>query len=105
METIFTNLFINANKYSGGNPVWSIEINFEEKSYDIKISDNGIGIPENELPNIFNSFFRGSNTAGITGTGIGLVTVKQMVEEHNGIISVKNNDSGGITFKITFPDK
>jgi signal transduction histidine kinase len=103
METIFTNLFINANKYSPENTKWDIEMHFEEKYLEINISDNGIGIPENEIAFLFDSFYRGSNTTGIPGTGIGLVTVKQMIDEHNGTISVKNNPDRGVTFTIKLP--
>lgn len=103
METILRNLFLNANKYSPDNREWNTILNFKDKSYEIIISDKGIGIPENEIPRIFETFFRGSNTSGMSGTGIGLVTVKQMVDEHKGKISVKNNDDAGVTIKITFP--
>ncbi|MBN1632719.1 MAG: tetratricopeptide repeat protein [Ignavibacteria bacterium] len=103
METIFTNLFMNANKYSRGIAKWNIKVQYTDKYYEIYISDNGIGIPENEIQFLFESFFRGSNTAGIPGTGIGLFTVKQMVDEHKGKISVKNNKGRGVTFNITIP--
>ena len=103
METIFTNLFINANKYSPVNTKWNIDIEYSEDYLAINISDNGIGIPEDEIPFLFESFFRGSNTTGIPGTGIGLVTVKQMVDEHKGTITVKNNPGKGVTFSLRFP--
>ena len=103
METIFTNLFINANKYSPVNTKWNIDIEYSEDYLAINISDNGIGIPEDEIPFLFESFFRGSNTTGIPGTGIGLVTVKQMVDEHKGTITVKNNPDKGVTFTLLFP--
>lgn len=103
METIFTNLFINANKYSPVNTKWNIDIEYSEDYLAINISDNGIGIPEDEIPFLFESFFRGSNTTGIPGTGIGLVTVKQMVDEHKGTITVKNNPDKGVTFTLRFP--
>lgn len=103
METIFTNLFVNANKYSPVNTKWNIEVNFKDEYVDIYISDNGIGIPEDEISFLFESFFRGSNTTGIPGTGIGLITVKQMLDAHSGKISVENNKDKGVTFILKIP--
>ena len=68
----------------------------------ISISDNGIGIPEEEIPFIFDKFYR-SDKSKTGGTGLGLSIVKGFIEAHNGTISVLNNNNGGATFTISIP--
>ena len=68
---------------------------------NIEISDNGIGIPENEIPMIFDRFYRAKNSGqNIKGTGIGLSIVKTIVDRHDAKISVKSAIGKGTTFLI-----
>lgn len=101
------NLISNAIQYSkvGGE----IEIHFadDEKFTTVLVKDYGIGIPEEELPNLFERFYRvdKSRSTKTGGMGIGLSITKAIVERHGGIITVQSTLGIGTTFIMTFPQK
>jgi len=90
MEMVLSNLLSNAIKYTSHDG--NIKIEFSEISEDleIKISDDGIGIPKGDLIKMFGDFFRASNVKkdGFEGTGLGLSIVKQVIEKHHGKITI-----------------
>ncbi|MBV4356103.1 ATP-binding protein [Pinibacter aurantiacus] len=100
-EKIVLNLLSNAFKYTLSG---KIEIQLEEKNGNVllSVSDTGIGIPEKELPQLFNRFYRVKNAGGRTyeGTGIGLSLVKELVELHNGTIDVESKEGVGSVFSV-----
>lgn len=98
MSHAILNLLSNAFKYSEGNPI--IKISKEKESLDIEVKDNGIGIPESEINNLFQSFYRASNSSNFEGTGLGLAIVKEFVTINNGTISVKSKLNEGTSFII-----
>ncbi len=100
MELILYNLLSNAFKYSndGGNILVKI-IDTSNERVHIEIIDNGIGIPEDHLPHIFDPFYRATNNQ-YTGSGIGLALVKNLVEFHHGSIEVNSKANHGSTFRI-----
>lgn len=100
---ILNNLISNALKYSAGKKNPELNIKFERKLVQITIKDYGIGIAENDLKNLFQSFYRGSNALTIPGTGLGLVIVKQFVEMHGGTIELESKLNRGTTIQITLP--
>ena len=70
----------------------------------VHVQDTGIGIPQSEIPRVFDRFFRGSNVAGrIEGAGIGLSGVSQIVEQHGGRVSVESVEGKGSTFTVRLP--
>ena len=76
-------------------------VNNLSKEIEIIISDTGIGIPEKDLPYIFQKFYRVSRPGTeIPGTGIGLVFVKQIIDLHKGLISVQSESGNGTTFVV-----
>ena len=88
---------------SEGNISVSIDYSEENSRVNIRVSDNGIGIPENELPYIFQRFFQSSATKNhFEGTGIGLYLVKTYTELHKGSVEV-SSANGETTFTLTFP--
>ncbi len=101
------NLISNAVKFypQGGEITVSIEQS-EEKA-KISISDTGMGIPEKDLPHIFEKFYRAKNAsrASIGGTGLGLAIAKYIVESHAGKISAESELGKGSTFSFTLPIK
>jgi PAS domain S-box-containing protein len=105
LRLIFSNLLNNAIKYSptGGRIHFSYTYVTEEKSVIFTVQDQGIGIPEAEQAQLFESFFRASNTQSIQGTGLGLAIVKRCVELHQGQIAVSSEMNLGTTFTVTLP--
>ena len=103
MDHILKNLLSNALKYSEGKADPEINLIFDENEVVITVVDFGIGIPESEQSSIFQSFFRASNTLSIQGIGLGMVIIKQFIEQHNGTISFKSELNKGTTFKLTLP--
>jgi signal transduction histidine kinase len=70
----------------------------------LAVRDQGVGIPAADLPHIFERFHRGGNVAGhIAGAGIGLATVRQIVEQHGGTITVESWPDKGSTFTVQLP--
>lgn len=105
MEGIFTNLISNAIKYTpeGGRVVVTLT---EEGGFaKATVSDTGIGIKKEDLPRIFDKFYRVKSieTRQIVGTGLGLSIVKSIVDAHLGSISVESEEGGGTTFTVVLP--
>jgi two-component system phosphate regulon sensor histidine kinase PhoR len=100
---MFLNLFRNAVTY--GREGGQIEISAQRRKdlVKIKISDNGIGIPEKDLPHIFERFYRAnkSHVKETQSVGLGLAIVKWIVTAHKGSISVKSEEGKGTTFTIS----
>lgn len=103
MSQVLTNLIGNALKYSTGKENPEVLLEYLPEYFRISIKDYGIGIPEDQLPQIYDSFFRGRNVENIQGTGLGMVIVKKFVEMHKGKIEVKSTENIGTTFTLTFP--
>ena len=105
MEEVFTNLITNAINYSpdGGEVVVSAQALGEY--LEIRISDTGIGIPPEELPKIFDKFYRVKHpkTRQVMGTGLGLSIVKGIINAHRGTIDVESEPEKGTTFRILLP--
>jgi len=102
-ELMIYNLMSNAIKYSpkGGAVILSVESNNGELSISVK--DSGIGIPKEDIPRLFETFHRATNTSNIQGTGLGLSIVKHAVNLHNGRIEVESSEEGGTLFNIRIP--
>ncbi|MDZ7717366.1 MAG: two-component regulator propeller domain-containing protein [Balneolaceae bacterium] len=108
MEQIFLNLLSNAFKFTGNGGHIDVSINIPEPEwFEIRIKDSGIGIPEDRLPYIFDRFYQvdQSGTRKYEGTGIGLSLAHELVELHNGSISVISEEGAGTEFVIKLPLK
>jgi two-component system phosphate regulon sensor histidine kinase PhoR len=105
MEEVFTNLITNAIKYSpdGGNVRISAVSHIDY--VEAMVSDQGIGIEEDEIPKIFDKFYRvkHAKTRQVIGTGLGLSIVKNIIEAHRGSIAVESQVGKGTTFKVLLP--
>ncbi len=108
VEKIVTNLLSNAFKFSkdGAEIVISIALKpSDSQQVIIKVSDNGIGISQENLPHIFNRFYQvhDKNQPQIVGTGVGLSLCKELVELHRGEILVNSKIGKGTTFSVYLP--
>lgn len=104
MEQILINLLDNSMKYSREGGETRVIVANKKQQILIKITDQGNGIPEEDLPNIFNRFYRvdKSRTRTLGGTGLGLSIVKELVNKHDGSITVKSKLNEGTEFIMTF---
>jgi two-component system sensor histidine kinase ArlS len=103
LHLMFSNLVDNACKYSD-NKKAKITIDFDSSSIIITIVDHGIGIPINEIDNIFKPLFRGSNATSVKGHGIGLAIVKRIADLHKITFNIKTELNIGttVTVRINF---
>jgi signal transduction histidine kinase len=108
IERSLSNLVSNAVKYSPGGGEVEIAVEREEDEAGghwavCRVTDHGLGIPEQDLPRIFDWYTRAGNVAAISGTGIGLASVRQVVEQHGGAVAVHSREGEGSTFIIRLP--
>ncbi len=100
---VLSNLIANAVKYTREEPNIKIKGTVEADEIIIAISDNGVGIPEDELEQIFDRFYRASTSEGIQGTGIGLSLVQELIQLHKGNVSVESTVGKGTSFEVRLP--
>lgn len=103
MQRVFQNVLTNALKYSSERKPIEVCLTRQGPAAEFSVKDEGIGISEEDLPNLFQMFSRASNVGDIPGTGLGLVIVKEIVELHKGQVQVKSVLNEGTTFTITLP--
>lgn len=101
MSHALINLLSNAFKYSTTNPV--LRVDFGDDCLKLCVIDKGMGIPQQDLPHLFETFYRAGNVSSIQGTGLGLFIARQFVELHGGSITVQSQEHVGTRFTITIP--
>jgi signal transduction histidine kinase len=100
---LFSNLLSNAVKYSPDGGLIRVTPRLEGTQIVVAIEDCGIGIPEPDQDRVFERYYRGSNTSGIAGSGVGLSLVKAIVDLHKGAISLDSREGGGSRFTVRLP--
>jgi signal transduction histidine kinase len=100
---VFANLLSNALKYTPAKGKVTLSAHEEKDRVCFLVSDTGMGIPAQYLPRIFDRFFRVPGQENRAGTGLGLAIVKEIVEAHEGTVSVESVEGGGSTFFFTLP--
>lgn len=105
MKQVFSNLLENAIKYSPDESTVWVRSREEDDKLIVEFQDQGMGIPQEDLPNIFMKFFRTHNakTTTIKGSGLGLYLAQYFVELHKGKISVDSTQSKGSKFTVELP--
>jgi signal transduction histidine kinase len=105
MQRVLENLIGNALKHTPNNGKITIKLEYKDDGFNIIISDNGRGISEHELPNIFNRLYRADNTSdeSSNSSGLGLAIVKKILEIHNSKIRVKSTLNQGTQFSFSLP--
>ena len=103
LEKIMGNLIGNAIKYTPSGGQVQVKLSEDGEHVKMRVSDTGMGIPEDALPHIWDEFFRAGNArkSGITGTGLGLSIVKQYVDHYGGQIDVQSVEGMGAVFTLT----
>lgn len=102
LETALINIFDNASKFSDNSPV-RVTLTSNDQEVTIAVSDQGLGIPPEDIPKITQPFFRADNVRQIRGTGIGIPLTLRIVELHNGKLEVESTLNKGTLVQITLP--
>ena len=105
MTRAFVNLLGNAIQYASPDraPRVHVSATLQADRWSIIVSDNGIGIPAKDLDRLFHRFERGSNTGGISGSGLGLHIIREIVLGHGGEVRVESVEGAGTTFFLELP--
>jgi two-component system, OmpR family, sensor kinase len=100
---VFHNIISNAVKYSPEDAFVTVGAEIENGQVVVTVEDRGVGIPEADRDRLFERYYRGSNVAGIVGSGIGLYLAKTVIDLHGGGISVDSAEGKGSRFTIKLP--
>jgi signal transduction histidine kinase len=103
MEQVISNLLSNALKYSGRDTPVQVRGWMQEDWIFIAVQDYGIGVPEEDMPRLFDRYFRARTARGTIGTGVGLAFAREIVHMHRGTIEVASREGSGTTFTIRLP--
>ncbi len=108
LERVVGNLLSNAIRYSPDGGDISVVLSRESDAAGewarLVVRDTGVGIPSEDLPRIFEGFFRGRNVAGqISGSGIGLLAARQIVEQHGGVLTIESAEGVGTVAAVRLP--
>jgi signal transduction histidine kinase len=100
---VLENLLENAIKYSPGRSKVRLEVRVEDPAIRFAVQDQGPGIAAADLPHLFEIFHRGEREGDTPGFGLGLATVKRIIDAHGGRVWVDTAPGAGSTFSVTFP--
>jgi PAS domain S-box-containing protein len=103
LRYILLNLIVNAFKYSPNEAPVNFDVICTQTHLVFRVQDQGIGIPSEDMPKIFELFHRGQNAGNIYGTGLGLAIVKRSVDAHGGMIECDSTVGLGTTFTVSIP--
>ncbi len=106
IHRVFTNLLSNAEKFTGEKARISIRVRrASENRVEVRVVDDGVGIPEDEMPHVFDRFYRSQRTQSTRygGTGIGLSLVKEILESHNCTVRAERPEEQGTVIVFTLP--
>jgi heavy metal sensor kinase len=103
IQRVIANLLDNALKYTPGKGVVTFSLVQDQDKVTVTMEDTGIGISKEELPNIFNRFYRCDSSRSLQGVGLGLSLAKAIIQAHHGEISVSSEPGKGSIFTLTIP--
>ncbi|MCC6723092.1 MAG: PAS domain-containing sensor histidine kinase [Saprospiraceae bacterium] len=103
LKNVIYNLVSNASKYSDAGKAITCRMRVSDHKLHIEVEDQGIGIPEEDQPHLFERFFRAHNVENIQGTGLGLNIVKRYLNLLDGTISFNSKPGAGTVFRINIP--
>jgi len=102
-ERVLDNLLSNAVKFSPAGGEIRVTVDTAGDQARVRVKDRGLGIPENDLPELFTHYRRASNVAGVRGTGLGLAGSREIMRQMGGDIEVISREGKGSTFTVTLP--
>lgn len=105
LARVFANIIGNAVKFTPRRGRVTVTALVKGDNLHVSVRDNGIGIPEKDIPRIFAKYFRSEQAAGFKGTGLGLTLSKELVEAHGGTIEVQSVEGEGSIFTVILPVK
>ncbi|MBF2026504.1 MAG: PAS domain S-box protein [Oscillatoriales cyanobacterium C42_A2020_001] len=103
LRSILTNILANSVRYSPANCPIQFKLTCRDEQFTFQVKDQGIGIPADDIPYLFEPFHRGRNVSNIPGTGLGLSIVKKFVDLQQGEIAVQSKVGHGTTFTVRLP--
>lgn len=105
LERLTINLLSNAVKFSPPDSVVRVAVEQHDGEAVLTVADQGMGVPQDELPRLFDRFFRtaAARRAEVQGSGLGLAIVKEVVEHHDGSVEVASEEAVGTTFRVHLP--
>ena len=108
LNSVMSNLLSNAIKYTDPGGLVIVTVSWDAEEVIVSVKDNGPGIPEEELPRVFEHLFRGRAAVRdpnnpIDGTGLGLALAKTVIEQHGGRLWVESEEGEGSTFRFALP--
>ena len=103
IQQVLYNLIDNAIKFSKDNSVIEIETELRREKIHVSVKDHGCGIPRDDIPKIWDRFYKSDSSRGrdTSGTGLGLAIVRDIINQHNQTISVVSTEGAGTEFKFT----
>lgn len=103
MQDVIRNLLMNAAKYTPAGGTVVVETKPADKQAVLRVADTGIGIAADDLPHVMERFYRGSRSDGISGTGIGLAVVEELVRAQHGALRIASEPGQGTEVTILLP--
>jgi signal transduction histidine kinase len=100
---ILDNLLSNALKYSAVGSSIEVSLSSDGVDAEVRVSDHGVGIPDDELARLFTPFYRSSKAGGVRGTGLGLHISRKLAEHHGGRLWLDETSSAGSVFALALP--
>src|SRR5262249_30122125 len=103
LEIVATNLVENAIRYAGPGATFTLTVRAEDGETLLSGADDGVGVPEEDLPRLFERFSRSDRARASRGTGLGLAIVKHVVVSAGGSVEALNRPAGGLEIRCTLP--
>ncbi len=105
LRTIMENLVENALRYAGPRATFRVVLRRDERGTVLEAADDGAGVPEEDLPRLFERFFRADRARASRGTGLGLAIVKHVVTSAGGTVEAEGGVGRGLAIRCIFPDR
>ena len=105
LHQVVLNLLTNAVKFTPAGGRVEVRTGAHNGSVRVEVTDTGVGIPPDELPHVFDRFWRGAAVEGLSGSGVGLAVVDELVHAHGGTVTVESPADGGARFVVSLPTR